>query len=276
MLNMGKLDGKIALVTGAARSTGIGFAIAKKFTEDGATVLINDINPAILDRAKELQEMNHKTEGYIADLTNLEEVTSMTDAIIEKFGRIDILCNNAGKSVPPRPSFLEMSEEYFNMVMDRNLKTQFICCKAVVPIMVENKYGRIVNMSSTTGNRVVYRHCSAYAASKGAVSAFTRALALELGEHNIAVNAILPGQIDVSRETWTPDNDTFNFEGTDPIARWPMHRPGFPHEIAKLASFLASNECSYITGGEFMIDGGSSLVEPSTPGKSPFDDKPIK
>ena len=188
---------KFALVTGAARKTGIGFAIAQKFASEGATVFLSDIVPSVQERAIELNNSGFNAEAFVVDLTKLDQIEVMVEDIIRKYGRIDILCNNAGKSVPPRPSFLEMSEEYFDTVMDRNLKTTFLSCKAVVPYMVKQQHGKIINLSSLTGTRVVYRYCAAYAASKGAVSALTRSLALELGEYNIDVNAILPGQIDV-------------------------------------------------------------------------------
>ena len=267
---MGKLEGKVALVTGAASPTGIGFAIAKKFASEGVTVLLTDILPSIKNRSEDLKALGYHSEAYITDLTKKSQISKMIQAIKAKYDRIEILCNNAGKSVPPRPPFTDMSEEYFDLVMNRNMKTTFLVTKAVVPLMIAQKYGRIINLSSITGNRVVYRHCVAYAAAKGAVSALTRALALELGEFNIAVNAILPGQIDVSKNRWSPNNDTFNFKRTPANVKWPMHRPGFPEDVANLASFLASNECSWITGEEIVIDGGSTLVEPATSSEGIF------
>lgn len=267
---MRKLEGKIALITGAASPNGIGFAIAMKFASEGAIVLLTDILPTIKDRSEDLKAQGYNSEAFTTDLTKEEQISQMIKTIKSKYGRVDILCNNAGKSVPPRPPFTEMSEEYFDMVMARNLKTTFLTTKSIVPLMIGQKYGRIINISSVTGNRVVYRYCAAYAAAKGAVSALTRSLALELGEFNIAVNAILPGQIDVSKNRWSTENDTFNFKSTPDMLKWPMHRPGFPEDVANLASFLASGECSWITGEEIVVDGGSMLVEPSTSSEGIF------
>jgi len=158
---------------------------------------------------------------------------------------------------------MDMSEDYFDTVFDRNFKTTFQCCKAVAPIMTNNKYGKIVNISSTTGPKVVYRYSAAYAAAKGAVSAFTKAIALELGMYNINVNAILPGLIDIGENRWTQENDTYRFGKIHRLLQWPIHTPGFPEDIADLAVFLSSDESRYITGAEIVIDGGASILEPA-------------
>lgn len=271
---MGKLDNRVALVTGAARKSGIGFGIAKKFAEEGAIVILNDILDSIKDRESDLKNLGYHTKAFVVDLTNLTMCEDMVASIISEFGHLDIVCNNAGKSIPPRPPFVEMSEEYFDKVLDRNLKTTFICCKAVVPQMIQQNYGRIVNISSVSGNRVVYRYSAAYSAAKGAVSALTRALALELGEHNITANAILPGNIDVDEDPWTPANDKFGYNKTPKKLRYAMHRPGFPKDIGALASFLASEECSWLTGEEIVIDGGSIILEPATTSEELFGEPP--
>lgn len=259
---MDRLKGRIAIVTGVANKASIGYGIAKRLAEEGATVQIIDIQPHVLKRAKDLLELGKKADGYIADLIIESEVAEIVDKIKLKYGRIDILVNCAGKSVPPRPPFNEMTEEYFDKLMNRNLKTAFQCCKAVIPIMIDQKYGKIVNISSVSGPLVVYRYSSAYAASKGALSSLTRALALELGEYNINVNAILPGLIHIEETPWTLENDPYNFQKTHPAVKWPIHSPGFPGDIANAVLFLSTDESRYITGQEIVVDGGACLVEP--------------
>jgi 3-oxoacyl-[acyl-carrier protein] reductase len=259
---MDRLKDKIAIVTGVAKKASIGYGIAKKLAEEGATVQIVDIQPHVLKRTNDLLKLGKKADGYIADLTIESEVVEIIDKIKTKYGRIDILVNCAGKSVPPRPPFNEMNEDYFDNVMNRNLKTAFQCCKAVIPTMIEQKYGKITNISSISGPLVVYRFSSAYAASKGALSSLTRALALELGEHNINVNAVLPGLIHIEETPWTPENDPYNFIKTHPAVKWPIHRPGFPEDIANAVLFLSTAESRYITGQEIVVDGGACLVEP--------------
>ncbi len=247
---MKRLEGRVVLITGAARPRGMGFATARLFAEEGATVILADVLDEVSDRTAELQSTGFTSTGFVIDLNKSGEVKDMVEEIIDCFGKIDVLCNVAGGSVPPRPSFIEMSEEYWNMVMDRNLRTAFNCCKAVVPGMVEHGHGRIINWSSITGPRTAYHYSAAYAASKGAVSGLTRALAEELGQYGITVNAILPGWIDTRDE---PQDVS--------VPASPVPRPGRPEECARLALFLASDESSFITGEEIVIDGGSTVVE---------------
>jgi NAD(P)-dependent dehydrogenase (short-subunit alcohol dehydrogenase family) len=265
---LSRLKGRVAFITGAARPRGIGFSIAKLFSEEDAIVIIADIADQVLDSVKSLQEAGHSAMGFQVDLTRAHEVEEIVEKISNRFGRIDILCNAAGKSVPPRPSFQEMTEEYWNTVMDRNLKTTFLCCKAVLPKMINNKYGRIINISSITGPKVVYRYSAAYAASKGAVSALTKALALELGKYNITVNAILPGSIDTADSPWTPNLGRWDLGIYSDHLDSPIPRPGTSEEVAALSLFLASSDSRFITGAEIVIDGGATIVEPYAAGPS--------
>jgi NAD(P)-dependent dehydrogenase (short-subunit alcohol dehydrogenase family) len=257
-----RLINQVAVITGVADKSSIGYAIAEKLAEEGARINIIDIQSQVLDREKDLSVLNSGVNGYIADLTKKERVIQVFQKIKERCKKIEILVNCAGKSVPPRPPFKDMSEEYFDKVMDRNLKTTFQCCKAVIPQMIDQNYGKIVNISSISGPMVVYRFSAAYAASKGAVSALTRALALEYGEFNINVNAVLPGMIHTSETHWTPENDTYKFKKTHPALKWPIHGPGFPRDVANAVLFLSTDESRYITGQELVVDGGACLVEP--------------
>ncbi|MBW2205792.1 MAG: SDR family oxidoreductase [Deltaproteobacteria bacterium] len=259
---MDRLRGRVALITGAARPRGIGYAMGRLFAKEGCSVIITDIADQVLERADELRAEGYSAVGFKADLTNFGETKEMVDKAIDQLGRIDILCNAVGGSLPPRPNFLELSEEYWNTVMDRNLRTVFNCCKAVISYMVEQEYGKIVNISSITGTKVVYRYSTAYAASKGAVSAFTKALALEMGEHNITVNTIIPGDIDTADREWTPQRGPRNLGDLTPHLTPPVSRPGRPEEVADLALFLATDDSRFITGTEIVIDGGATIVEP--------------
>ena len=259
------LTDKVAIITGVAAPTAIGFGIAKKFAEESATVILFDIQPIVHERAKDLQKMGYEAEGFICDLTNIDQVKKIVGSILVKYHKIDILVNNAGKSIPPRPPFIEMTEDYLNKVMDRNFRTNFITTRVVAPEMVRQKYGRIVNISSISGPVTAYRYSAAYGASKGAVSALTRSLALELGKYGITVNAVLPGFIDVTKNTWTPETDNYGFNKIHPLLHWPIHSPGFPRDVAAACAFLASDEARYITGVELRVDGGACIVEPSTP-----------
>lgn len=221
-----------------------------------------DVAGDVWVRAKDLQHQGYEVLGFQVDLADLEKVKEMVAEIIDQFGKIDILVNAAGKSVPPRPAFLDMSEQYWDMIMDRNLRTALNCCWAVLPHMVEREYGKIVNFSSVTGPKTVYRYSAAYAASKGALSALTRALALEMGKHNITVNAILPGDIDTGDKPWSPEDGRRDLGILNGHLSAPIPRPGMSEEVADLALFLATDESRYITGAEIVIDGGGSIVEP--------------
>lgn len=258
---LGRLKGKIALVTGAARIRGVGACVGRLFAREGAIVHLTDIAPEVHDRARDIVKAGGRAIAHQADLTSFEAVAAMVADIIKEHGRIDVLCNVAGKSVPPRPSFTAMDMNYWHMVMDRNLLTTVHCCKAATPYMVANNYGKIVNLGSTTGMITVYRYCTAYAASKGAVSAFGKALALELGEHNITVNTILPGDVDTGDVPWKPGDPARDLSLFDKHLAPPISRPVRAEEVAELALFLSSDESRIITGADYLIDAGFTTVE---------------
>lgn len=266
--NLNRLRGKTALVTGVARPRGIGFSIAKLFAREGAIIFLADISDLVSARTGSLQADGYKAKGFQIDLTRADQVNKAVGEIVSQFKKIDILCNVAGKSIAPRPPFVEMSEEYWDMVMDSNLKTTFICCKAVIPKMIERKYGKVINISSITGPAVAYRYSAAYAASKGAVSALTRALALEVGRYNITVNAILPGSTDTADKQWTTNDGRWDLGVYSDHLSSPIPRPGTSEEVADLALFLATDESRFITGTEIVIDGGATIVEPYSSGPS--------
>jgi NAD(P)-dependent dehydrogenase (short-subunit alcohol dehydrogenase family) len=256
-----RLKEKVALIAGVSRPQGTGYAIAKLFVQEGATIVLVGKRNIVFDRVEELHAFRDKVVGFKVDLTKSSKVNKMVLKIIDQFGKIDILCNVVGMGPFPWHTFLEMTEHEWNTILDVNLKTVFNCCKAVVPYMVKERYGRIVNFSSVTGPMVTLPHTAHYSAAKGAVSSFTRALALELGQYNITVNAICPGTIDTMDR---PKNKKMQKMQEQIELQIPLRRLGKPGEVADLALFLASDESKYITGTEIVIDGGHIISERKT------------
>ncbi|MBT3721597.1 SDR family oxidoreductase [archaeon] len=252
---MKKLEGKIAIITGAAKGNGKG--IAKVFVKHGATVILTDVDQTVIKTAKEVGGI-----GFVMDVTNKKQISEVVKQIIETHNTIDILVNNAGivQLIP----FLEMSDEVRDKMFDVDIKGVWNCTKEILPIMVEKKYGRIVNISSVTGVLVADKGETAYGAAKGAVWGFTRTLAYEVAKHGITVNAVLPGMIDTPmvrnacKESF-PDNPELLMQMmSNGIA---LGRLGKPEEIGEVVAFLASNEASYITGSPIIVDGGSTIPE---------------
>jgi len=253
-----RLKDKVAIVTGCARAQGMGCAIAKVLAREGAVLAITDISDQVYERAKELQASGYKVVAYRVDLTKLKEVNEMVKKVLGQFGRVDILVNVAGSipwgTVPSR--VVDMTEEEWDKVIAMNLKTTFNCIRAVLPSMINQKNGKIVNISSVTGPMVSTPHLAHYAAAKAGVTGLTRALANEVGEYGINVNAILPGSID------TRLDEVFPFLGEESKKlEIPLGRPGKPEEVADLVLFLASDESRYITGQMIVIDGGAFIME---------------
>lgn len=257
---MGKLDGRVAIVTGAAMGNGNGGA--RGLAKNGAQVILADISDKVVDAAHELVKQGYKASAVQFDVRNFTDVKKAVDGICEQFGRIDILFNNAG--VIKLYQFEEMSDEVRDFHFDVNIKGVWNCAKAVWPYMVRQKYGKIINMSSVTGPMVVDVGETAYATTKAAIWGFTKALACEGGPYRITVNAICPGYIltpmaeQIAKES-NPENPQAAIDG---IARAvPLGRLGSIDEIGDLVAFLASDESSYITGTQIVIDGGSTLPE---------------
>jgi len=260
---MGKLDGRVAVVTGAAMGNGEG--IARVMAKYGAHVALWDISDKVSETAESIKGERHEATPYKVDVRNFEQCKSAADEIIEKLGKIDILVNNAG--VSKMMPFLDMSDEDRDRLFDINIKGVWNSTKAVLPNMQQNQYGKIVIMSSVTGPMVANLGQTAYATTKAALWGFTRALALEVVGSNITVNAICPGMI----RTPMVENEARVFSPDDPepiiqmiAGTIPMGRLGTIHEIGELAAFLASDESTYITGTQVVIDGGSTLPETPT------------
>ena len=257
---MGKLENKVAIVTGAARGNGEG--VARVMAREGATVVLTDVLDLVHETAKSISGNGYKAVSFKMDITKSAEVNSVVQKVLEQFGKIDILVNNAG--VLKLMTLVDMTDEVRDRMIDVNIKGTFIVTKAVLPGMLERKYGRIVNLSSVTGPLVADIGETAYAATKAAIWGFTRALAFEVAKYGITVNAICPGMIDTDmvRNIAVETNPNDPQSVLKDLARGiPMGRLGTIEEVGELVAFLASDESKYITGTPILIDGGSTLPE---------------
>lgn len=257
---MKKLEGKHAFITGAAMGNGEG--IARVLAKHGAHVLLADISDRVFETAEEIEASGYKATAYKLDVTKPEQIKDAVDDAISRFGKVDILINNAG--VIKLANFLEMSDEVRDFHFDINIKGVWNFTKAVLPNMIKNNYGKIVIMSSVTGPIVADEGETAYATTKAALWGFNKALAREVAKHNITVNAICPGYVltpmanQIAVES-NPGNPEEVIKGiADGV---PLGRLAKIEEIGELAAFLASDESSYITGQQVVIDGGSTLPE---------------
>jgi 3-oxoacyl-[acyl-carrier protein] reductase len=246
---MANLKDKVAIVTGSAHGIGKGIALA--LARSGADVVVTDLSDEIFNVGKEIEAVGTKAFPVKCDVTNLKEAQTIEKEIVDKYERIDILVNNAG--IYPQKPFLEMTAEEWNKVLSINLNGVFHCTKAVAPKMVQQKYGKIINIASIAGAVVGYLNLTHYSASKAAVAGFTKSLALEMAPYGINVNAIAPGAIDVG--SIPAGSEIVN----QIIKTIPMGRMGLPSDIANLAVFLASDESNYITGQCIVCDGGYTL-----------------
>lgn len=247
------LTGKIALVTGASR--GIGRGIAVCLAKQGASVAVNYHSSAneAQDVVKEIESLGQKAIVVKADVAKSDQVKAMVEKVVQEFGRIDILVNNAG--VLNFKTLDQITEEDWDWVIDTNLKGQFLCAKAVAPLMEKNGGGRIINISTIAsgGVGVGYPALSHYCASKGGTIALTESLAIELGPRGINVTAIAPGAIETDMNKSLTGNEQVK-QGI--LARLPIKRMGKPEDIGAAAVFLASDEASYMAGSVIYVDGG--------------------
>ena len=250
-----RLEGKTAIVTGCGR--GIGFEISKKFLLEGATVAGCDINQKNMDIVKNELQVHGKFETFKCDVSNFSEVSAFVDSAVSFFGkhRVDILVNNAG--IGTFMKFVDIGPELWQRTLDVNLTGAFNMCKAVVPIMIENGSGVILNMSSTNG-LLAEEGLSHYNASKAGIVLLTKSLALELGKHGIRAVSICPGFIltEIQREAKLPEEMIQNYINKIPIGRY-----GKAEDVANAFVFLASNDASFITGSELVVDGGQICQE---------------
>ena len=241
-------ENKVALITGAAR--GIGKAIAKKFAENGYNVVINYVSAKtdIKTLTKEFENLGVKVLLVKADVSNKEEAEGLVNQTIEKFGKIDVLVNNAG--ITKDNLLMRMSEEDFEKVLDINLKGTFLITKFATKYMMKKRCGSIVNLASVVGVAGNAGQCN-YSASKAGVIGFTKSIAKELASRNIRANAVAPGFIKTDMTDVLSDNVKENIN-----AQIPLKRMGTAEEVAKLVYFLGTSESSYITGQVINVDGG--------------------
>lgn len=253
-----KLKDKVAIVTGGAMGNGLG--IVKIFLKYGAKVSIFDYSDKLDNTIESLKKVGYEVDGYKVDIRNNQQIHEAVDKVVEKYGHVDVLVNNAG--VAKLTPFMETTDEIRDFHFDINIKGAWNMSKAVLPHMGQG--GAIVNLSSVTGTMVADTGEVAYATTKAALLGFTKGLAAEVVEKGIRVNAILPGYIMTPMvEGIAKDSDSNNPDSVvQGIAKGiPMKRLGTIEELGELAAFLASNEASYLTGQSYVIDGGSTLPE---------------
>lgn len=244
---MQDLKGKVAIVTGASR--GIGRHIALQLAQRGADVAINyrsrqsDADEVV----KEIEAIGVRALAFKADLSQMPEARELVRKVQVQWGRIDILVNNAG--ITRDKSMRKLTDDDWNDVLDTNLGSVYATCSEVLNIMLEQKYGRIINITSFVGQAGNFGQAN-YAASKGGIIAFTKTVALEVAKHNITVNAIAPGFTETEMLAQVPENIREQI-----VARVPMGRFGHPEEIARAVVFLAA-EGDYITGQQINVNGG--------------------
>ncbi|MEJ5087331.1 SDR family NAD(P)-dependent oxidoreductase [Brucella pseudogrignonensis] len=247
-----RIDGKIAVVTGAAR--GIGLSASEALAEAGAKVVLTDMSQELLDKAlAELSAKGYSVEGELLDVTDVEGVQRVHDAVIARHGRVDILVNNAGIAISNHPAET-MADNVWNKVIDVNLNGVFWCCRAFGKTMLENGSGNIVNVGSMSGFIVNRPQEQAnYNTSKAAVHHLTRSLAAEWGARGVRVNSVAPTYIDTEMNKYVYDDPEMYRHW---VGGTPMNRLGRTDEVASVILFLASEASSLMTGSIVLADGG--------------------
>ena len=253
-----RLYNKSAIVTGAAR--GMGFAIAQALFKEGSRVSILDIDEqGVAEAAKQLGGKDGPVIGRKVDVTNKSEVYQVVQEIKKRWGSVDILVNNAGGALNTPYLLEEIEEKDWNLVMDVNLKGAFLCCQAVIPEMVKQKGGVIVNISALAGHWRASLAGVQYTASKAGIEGLTRQLAYDWGKAGIRVNAVAPTVTmtgDRIQSLWDAKSEE---EKKKVLSAIPLGRLGTPEEVASVVVFLASEESSYITGITIDVNGGRYL-----------------
>jgi 3-oxoacyl-[acyl-carrier protein] reductase len=248
---------RVAVVTGAAR--GIGLAIAEKLGKEGATVILVDRSAAVLKEAETLKGAGLRASGAVVDVGSSAALREFVGQALKSHGRVDILVNNAGiapkKSNGLKNTTEEIEESEWQQVLNVNLTSAFLLCKACIPSMRANKWGRIINMASVAGRSKSEIASAHYCASKAGLIGFSRVLANEVGRDGIRVNCIAPGRIMTPLAAVAGDEVNQGY-----IKLIPTGRLGTPNDIARVASFLASDDVDFVTGAVIDVNGGSYMA----------------
>ncbi|MFT8314100.1 MAG: SDR family NAD(P)-dependent oxidoreductase [Clostridium sp.] len=249
---------KVVVVTGS--SSGIGREIALEFGKEGATVIVNGRNEAAIERVvAEIKNNGGVALGIRADVTQKKEVENLFETVIEKYGTVDILVNNAGGGGDAK-KVEDITEEEWDTVVNRNLKSVFFCTQAVIGTLKKQKKGRIINISSQAGRALTILAGPHYASAKAGVISFTKQVAKDLAKYNVTVNAVAPGIIasgDRLDNAW----NSFSEEDRDGFLNdIPVGRLGINSEVAHVVLFLASEEAGYIVGATIDVNGGRWML----------------
>jgi NAD(P)-dependent dehydrogenase (short-subunit alcohol dehydrogenase family) len=254
----GRIEGKVAVVTGGC--SGIGLATVRRFAEEGAKVVIGDLNAA--RGAEVVEELANSSAGadvatfVEVDVTDKDQVDAMFRTAKDTYGSVDIAFNNAGISPPEDDSILDTDLEAWELVQRVNLTSVYLCCKAALPYMLEQKSGSIINTASFVAVMGAATSQISYSASKGGVLSMSRELGVQFAREGVRVNALCPGPVNTPllRELFAKDAE----RAARRLVHVPMGRFGEPEEMANAVLFLASDESSFITASTFLVDGGIS------------------
>ena len=253
MVGATEFSEKVAIVTGAGR--GMGRAIAHRLTGGGAMVVVNDLDPESADRtAAQIRERGGEALSVQGDVTSSQDVHRLVASALDRYSSIHILVNNAGILRPT--AVIDIEEDEWDLVVNGNLKSTYLCSRAVLPAMQKEGWGRIVNFSSTAGKNVSTVGGAHYTASKAGILGFTRHLAKEMASYGITVNSVCPGLIDTEMIRATISGERARAYAES----FPIARMGQPSEVAELVAFLASDRAAYITGASLDINGGDLMI----------------